>query len=331
MALTGPQKAAALILGLEEATAAAILRELDPADLRRLVPIVDGLQVGALEELDAVFVEFADLMARPAIPGTGGSYLRKLASTALGAGALDRLLANPEAAVDPRDALRAARTSTLAELLGDEHPQVAAVILTQLEPAQAARVMLALTPEQQADLLARLATLEEIQVAALDAASEAVARILEQSGVSTEASSEFDGVAFAAGLLNEMTGPDADRLVAAVEADHAALAPRLRDAMFTFEDLARIDKRAMGMLMREVPGDELRLALRQASESLREMFLSAVSSRVAEELRDDLANMPPVRLSEIEKAQRAVVDAAVRLAGEGKLVLPKGGGEEKLV
>lgn len=330
--LTGPQKAAALILGLDEAVAAEVLRHLEPDDLRRLVPVVDALQIADSSELDAVFEEFTRLVARPALPRSGAAYLRRLADVALGEGHLDRLLAPAEVTPTPRDALRAARSSMLAELLSDEHPQVAAVILTQLPRDQAAKVLMALPPEQQVDLIGRLGELEELPTAALDAAAEVMARAIEQTGVARAEQSEFDGTAFAAGLLNELGPTDADRLLAALEDERRELVPKIREAMFTFEDLIRVDKRSIGVLMREVPGDQLRLALRQASEALRELFLSAVSSRIADEIRDDLANMPPVRLSEIEKAQRVVVEAATSLAAEGRITLPSGGsGQEALV
>jgi flagellar motor switch protein FliG len=327
--LSGPQKAAVVILGLDETIATSILRRMPPADLRRLVAEVETLTLSNPDDIDAVFTEFADLMARPVLPGAGKQYMRKLATAAIGADSLDRLLAPAQAAVDPLSALRGARVSTLAELLADEHPQVAAVILTQLPREQASKVLVALPPELQVDLLARLGQIEEIPAAALATASEVLARALDSAGMQGgNERREFDGMAFAAGLLNELAPTEADRLLTDLASADDTIAPKLREAMFTFEDLQRLDKRQLGQLMREIPSDLLRMALKQASESLREHFLGAVSTRVADQIREDLAIMPPVRLSEVESAQRQIVEIAMRLAGEGRITLPSGGGEK---
>jgi flagellar motor switch protein FliG len=329
--LTGPQKAAVLILGLDEAVATSILRRMPPADLKRLMAEVESLSLASPDQIEAVFLEFSELMARPVLPGTGKDYMRRLAAGAIGSEQLDRLLAPPPAHFDALSALRSARVSTLAELLGDEHPQVAAVILSQLPRDQAAKVLLALPPDVQVDLIARLGQLEEIPAAALATASEVLARALEGAGMSggNRELCEFDGLTFTAAVLNEMAPTEADRLLGELSNQEGdELAPKLREAMFTFEDLGSLDRRQMGALMRDIPGDVLRMALKQASETLRELFLSSVSSRVADQIRDDLSIMPPVRLSEVEKAQRQIVDIAVRLAGEGKITLPSGGGEK---
>jgi flagellar motor switch protein FliG len=325
--LSGPEKAAALLLGLDEAVAALIIKQLSPEELRRLMPIVDKLPKIELDELDVVYGEFTDLMQRPALPTSGGDYMRKLAASAIGADEFEKVLSPPVQIIEPKEALKSAPASALAELLADEHPQVAAVILSQLPRAQAAGVLLALSEEMQGEVLARVGELKEIPLPLLEAASEVLAKAIEQSGVGAAAAREFDGIEFAAGLLNEIGGVNCDRLLQAIESDRADLVPKLREAMFTFEDLGRLDKRELAMLMREVSGDQLRIALRQASEALRERFLSSVSVRVADEIRDDLANMPPVRLSEVESAQRAVVEAALSLAAEGKIKLPTGDDE----
>jgi flagellar motor switch protein FliG len=330
--LTGPQKAAVLILGLDETVATGILKKMNPADLKRLVAEVEALNLAGPEQIDAVFLEFSELMQRPVLPGTGKEYMRRLAANAVGAETLDRLLAPPQQQMDPMQALRSARVSTLAELLADEHPQVAAVILSQLPRDQASKVLLALPADLQVDLLGRLGSLAEIPAAALATASEVLARSLDAAAIGGNERREFDGVSFAAAMLNEMAPTEADRLLGELaNNEDDELAPKLREAMFTFEDLGRLDRRQMGSLMRDIPGDVLRMALKQASETLRELFLSAVSTRVAEQIRDDLAIMPPVRLSEVEGAQRQIVEIAMRLAGEGKITLPSSGGGEKLV
>ena len=165
-------------------------------------------------------------------------------------------------------------------------------------------------------------------------ASEALAKAIANAGGLEEEAEDrsFDGVAFAAGLLNELPAGETDRLLGAIsEGGEEDLGSKIRNAMFTFEDLARLNQRSLQVLMREVQSETLLLALKTASEALRNHFLSAVSSRAAATMREDLATMPPARLSEVEKAQTEIVQTAMRLAGENRVTLPGGGGGEKMV
>jgi flagellar motor switch protein FliG len=325
--LTGPQKAALVILGMDESVATEILRHLDEKDMRKLAAEVDAMKVIPVDKLDAVFGELVAKMKEPQFPRSGGDYLRRLAVAAHGPEQARRAL-EPSKTLAPFDQINNARVDALAELLMEEHAQIAAVILSQLSRERAAEVLLEMPTERQKDLLARLAGLEEIPAQALATASEALVRALGGAAVSDTESENFDGVAFAAAMLNEMTPADADRLLGEIEPLDAKLGPKIREAMFTFDDLGRLEKRAVQTLMRDVPGETLVLALKQASDELREHFLGAISQRAAAQLREDLEMMPPTRISDVEKAQREIVDIAMRLSGEGRLVLPTRGKEE---
>ncbi len=331
--LTGPQKAALVILGLDERVACDVLRHLEEVELRRLAASVEALEALPIEQLERVFEDFADKMLQPMLPRSGGEYVRRLTAVALGDDKAKKLFAPPAVVHEPIEAIKTAKTATLAELLGDEHPQVAAVILSRLPREQAAKVLEAMPEEAQVDLVARIASMEEVPVRAVEVASEALAKALAASGgISDKKEREdFDGVAFAAGLLNEMNPSETERILGSLSESDPKTAPKIREAMFTFEDLSRIDVRNLQTLMREVPGEALLIALKTASESLRSHFLSAVSSRAADQMREDLALMPPTRLSDVEKAQREIVEIATRLAAENRLVLPGSGSAEKLV
>lgn len=273
-------------------------------------------------------------MTAPA--GFGGqdpqAALRELAKRAFGPEKAAELFAEPVSKVEPLDAIRSARVSTLAELLEDEHPQVAAVIASQLPRSQAAQVMSAMSAKKQTELLGRIASLKEIPRETVQAASAALAKTLAASGALSQNSArrDFDGVSFAAGLLNELSSSDSERILNEMNERYGKVAPKIREAMFTFEDLLRVNARGISALMREVSSESLLVALKTASESLRDHFLAAVSSRAAASMRDDLAVLPPMKLSEVENAQREIVEAALRLATDGRLVLP-GGASEKLV
>jgi flagellar motor switch protein FliG len=267
------------------------------------------------------------------LPAAAGDYVRQLTAMSIGTDRAQELFSPAAPPSAPLELIKNARTATVAELLAEEHPQVAAVILSQLPRAQAAEILLVMTKEQQADLLGRIASLETVPPHMVELASEALAKALAAAGALSEESDsrDFDGIAFAAELLNELGPTDSERLLGALGEANAKLAPRIREAMFTFEDLGRIEARQLQPLMREVPSETMLLALKTASEELRNKFLSAVSARAAESMREDLSMMPPTKLSDVEKAQRDVVDTAMKMSQQGKLALPSSGGGEKLV
>lgn len=330
----GPEKAALVLLALGEDVASEVLKHLDDDQLGALRESAMRLTQTKPAVLDPTFVEFEKLMGEvPVLPTNDPhAYLRDLTTRAFGAERAAELFAEPNVEIEPLDAIRSARTSTLAELLEDEHPQVAAVIASQLPKNQAAEVMSAMSPQKQVEILGRIASLKEIPKETLKAASAALAKTLASSGALSKGTArrEFDGVNFAASLLNEIPAGDSERILGELQERYGKVTPKIREAMFTFEDLGKINSRGVQALMREVSSETLMAALKTASEVLREQFLSAISSRAAQSMREDLAVMPPMRLSEVEKAQREIVEVALRLASEGKLTLP-GSGTEKLV
>lgn len=331
----GPRhKAAIAVLSLDEELAGQLLAQLEDRELRALSAAVDELDLVPTPGLIAVLEELERALAGPvSVSGNGGgSYVRQLAARSLGEERARRLFAppaEPEAAPPPPplEQLRSARTQALADLLAEEHPQIAAVVLTQLPAVTVAKVLEALSPEAAADLTLRLSSLEEIPDHAVAEASEALVRALAASGglASSDHRTDFDGLAFAAAVVNELAQEDGDALLGRIGALDEVAATKVREAMFTFEDLIRIEVRAMGPLMRAVPGETLVIALQTAEPKLREHFFAGLSQRAAETLRDDLASNPPRRIAEVEAAQREIIEIAMRLAAEGTLPMPPRG------
>lgn len=341
--LHGPQKAALVLLALDEDVAAEVLSHLDEEEVKRLAERADQLDASMVHALTPTFREFHELMQSQAPMGAKAAalYFRDLTVRALGEDRANKIL-SPAAAlpaleagaakVTPIAALQNAKTSALAELLQEEHPQLAAVIVAQLPRERASEVLAAMAPEQQSDVLGRLAGLTEIPAEAVALASEAVARALESAGALGDGAEKrkFDGVQFTAALLNDLSPDDSQRLLGELNERFEKVAPKVRDAMFTFEDLSSLDTKGAQQLMKEVAPDQLVIALKTASEDLRELFLGAISSRAATAMREDLAILPPMRLSEVETAQRAIVEAAQRLARDGRIQLA-GGKQEAMV
>jgi flagellar motor switch protein FliG len=330
--LAGPQKAAIALLSLDEEIATQVLAKMAEADVRRLVEAVEHLEdvggdviAGVLEDLER------GITSPLAVVRTGGTkYVRKLADAAFGSDRAQRLfggVAPPP--TDPLLLLRTARVNALAQLLTEEHPQIAAVVLTQLPAAVAAKVLALMPTDQAADLAARISELEEVPEHAVVEASESLVRALELAGglASSDARATFDGLAFSAAIVNEMSSEAGDELLGKVAARDETIASRIREALFTFEDLLRIASRELGNLMRSVQSETLITALQTATTELRDHLLGALSQRAAATLRDDLASASPKRLSEVEAAQREVIDSAMKLAAEGKLTMPGRGGE----
>ena len=329
--LQGPQKAAIALLSLDEEVASAVLSRMAEQDVRRLVDAVDQLDEVGGDTISAVLEELERGLTSPlAMVRSGGTkYVRKLADRAFGQEKAQKMFGMPVTPSEPLQLLRTARVTSLAQLLTEEHPQIAAVVLTQLQPAFAAKLFAQMPAEIAADLAARISDLEEIPEHAVAEASESLVRALEASGglASSDLRSEFDGLAFSASIVNEMASDAGDDLLGRIAETDEKIATRIREAMFTFDDLERISSREMGQLLRSVQSEILVTALQTAAPSLREHFLSALSQRASATLCDDLSAANPKRLSEVENAQREIIEAAMKLAAEGKLTMPERGGE----
>ncbi|MCR9162765.1 MAG: flagellar motor switch protein FliG [Nannocystaceae bacterium] len=358
-ALTEQQRAAALILSLDQDVARTILRHLDDVELRQLTQISASLPKVKSDSLEEIASMFCSAMKVPLSAGAGGEYARQLVTEAVGLERALQLFEPPREVPPALEALRAAHAPTLAELLADEHPQAAAVLLTQLPAHKAAQVLEVLPNDKRLDLLGRIVELEEVPMQQVEVVSEELAHALEAAGgiASLETRNEFDAIRFTAGVLNEITSELREPILEGIEErergdeeddddfdlddldddddgdgddgeEGPSIAQQIRDAMFTFEDLARISVREVQLLMREVDKDTILIALKTANDDLRDHLLSGVSSRAAKQIREELPLLPPTKLSEVEKAQREAVEVVVRLAESGQINLPGAGGEE---
>lgn len=328
---SGPQKAAIALLSLDEEVAAMILAKMADHDVRKLVEAVEDLEEVGHEVIERVLVDLEKGLTNPlSLVRSGGTkYVRKLADRAFGFEKAQKLFGVAPPPSEPLQLLRTARVNSLAQLLSEEHPQIAAVVLTQLAPNIAAKVLALMEPPIAADLASRISNLDEIPEHAVAEASESLVKALESVGglAGSDARAEFDGLAFSAAIVNEMSSEDGENLMSKIAEADEATATRIRESLFTFEDLAKIASREMGGLLRNIQTEVLVTALQTATPDLRDHFLSSLSQRAAATLRDDLSAAAPKRLSEVEAAQREVVEAAMKLAAEGKLTMPARGGE----
>jgi flagellar motor switch protein FliG len=331
-AMVGPQRAAIALLAIDEDLAAQVLARMAEPDVVRLVDAVNQLDDVDTAVIEAVLEQLERGIGSPlAIVRTGGArYVRKLADRAFGVEKAQKFFGVPEpTAPDTLSQLRTARANSLAQILVEEHPQIAAVVLTQLPAGMVAKVLALVPPIVAADLASRISELEEVPEHAVAEASESLVRALEAAGglATSDVRAEFDGLAFTAAIVNQMTAAAGDGLLGEIAARDEQAANRIREALFTFEDLARIAPRELGGLLRSVQSDVLVTALQTATSELRAHFMSGLSQRAAATLADDLSSAAPKRLSEVENAQREVVESAMKLAASGKLTLPPRGEE----
>lgn len=318
MQLTGPEKAVLLLLSLDEGTAAPIMSELDPSDVRKLREVAAMMRAVPASALDRVYAEFVDDAHQAiAVPRGGIRYLRRVATRALGESRTQEIF--DEAPATAMDRIAAMDPTVLGGVLENEHPQVIAAILSQLPAEKAAKLIEALPESVRAAALTRLGSMTEVPAGLLEEVATALSEDLPPPGV--EASLSVDGIGRSAQLVRKLKKETSESLLTEIEGQDSQLVAAIRRNMYSFEDLGAIDQRAMRELLKAVPGDRLTLALKTASEGLRNHLFSGMSKRAADRVKEDLDLLGAVRLSDVEEAQREIVEIALRLESEGVLSL----------
>jgi flagellar motor switch protein FliG len=272
--------------------------------------------------LDDVYREFVERTQEAvAVPRGGIRYLRRLATRALGESRTQAIF--DDTPQTEMERIAATDPSVLASVLENEHPQLIAAILSQLGPGNAAQVLEALPEQVRPAALLRLGGMTEVPAGLLEEIAAALSQDLPPSGA--EAALSVDGIGRSAALVRKLSRDSCDALLGEVEAEDANLASEIRRSMYSFEDLKVLDPRSLRELLKAVPGDRLTLALKTASEELREHIFGGMSKRAADRVREDLELLGAVRLSEVEEAQREIVEVALRLESEGVLSLGNDG------
>jgi flagellar motor switch protein FliG len=227
------------------------------------------------------------------------------------------------------ESLEMVDAKSLSTFLVNEHPQTIAVILAHLEPEKKGEVLRRLPESLQAEVVLRMANLDNVDPELIAEIDKVLKNQLSASHTVEQAS--LGGVQPVAEMLNVMDKNSEQSIMSRLEEKDPLLAEEIRKLMFVFEDIAKIDDRGVQILLKEVANDKLLLALKTAHEDIRSKIFKNISSRAAEMLREDLANMGPARLSDVESAQQEIVNAARRLEAEGKIIIARGGTEDAMV
>lgn len=327
----GVNKSAILLMTLGENEAAEVLKHLDPREVQKISTAMVSLRDLSREQISEVFAEFHSVAAEKTTFGMNSrEYIRKMLIKALGddkaAGLLDQIMTNSDTA--GIESLRWMDPAQVAELIGGEHPQIIATILVHLEPENVSAIMGFMTERTRNDALLRIATLDSVQPDALRELNDVLTALL--TGGAGNKRHIKGGVRTAAEILNFMGGALETAVIETVRSYDADLAQQIIDEMFVFEDLLNVDDRSVQLILREVQSESLIVALKGASEALREKIFKNMSSRASEMLREDLEAKGPVRLSDVETEQKEILKLVRRLSDEGQIALG-GKGDEAYV
>src|ERR1700733_5168914 len=328
--LTGPKRAAVLMLALGEQYASKIWPLLDDEEIRELSIVMSSLGMVEADEVEQLLLEFVSRMsASGALLGNYDSaerllqqYLPKERVT----GIMDEI--RGPAGRNMWEKLSNVQEEVLANYLKNEYPQTIAVVLSKLKPEHAARVLAILPEEMALDVVGRMLKMEAVQ-------KEVIERV--EQTLRTEFMSNLsqtrrrDAHEVMAEIFNNFDRQTETRFLTALEEENRESAERIKTLMFTFDDLTKLDTASAQTLMRHVEKDKLAVALKGATEPVRQFFLSNMSTRAAKMLMDDMQAMGPVRLREVDEAQALLVNLAKDLAAKGEIIISKSRGEEELV
>jgi flagellar motor switch protein FliG len=310
--------AAMLLLALGETEAATVLKHLDAKVVQRLGAEMANLKSASREEVSSVLGGFVQVMEAQADIKVGSDeYIRKVLVSALGDdkanSIIDRILLGQKRS--GLDVLKWMEPRAIAETIRNEHPQILAIILAYLDTDQAAKVLDEFPETVQADVILRIAQLDGVHPEALGKLDEMIEKQVQGRG--NQMSAKLGGAKPAAGILN-FTKPSVLEHLRKVD---EAMCQKLQDLMFVFDNLMDVDDRGMQELLREVDSAKLVLALKGTEPALADKFLRNMSSRAAEMLKDDMESRGPVKLSEVEAAQKEIIAVARKLADAGTIQL----------
>ena len=324
----GTERAAILLLTLGEQEAAQILKHMSAKEVQRVGLAMAKVKNVSRVEVEKVVSEFTVNVEAQTSVGVGADeFLRKALVNALGedkaSAIIDRISIGRS--TKGLEALKWLDARAVCELVRLEHPQMIAIVLAYLEPDHAAEVLQLLPSGVRSDVVVRIASLDGVQPSALTELDDIIEK--QFSGNSAAKTSVLGGPKAAANIMNALEPSHEAAVMEQIKKSDETLGQLIEDLVFVFDDLGGIDDRSMQELLRQVPGDQLQLALKGADESLKDKIFKNMSQRAAEMLKDDLEAKGPVRVADVEAAQKTILQMARKLAAAGTIALG-GKGEE---
>ncbi len=328
--INGPEKAAILLMSLGEAQAAALFSQMDDEEIKEISQVMAGLGTVSSNIVERLFVEFAEQVSSTGSLVGSLDSTERLLTKVLGE---DRVADIMEEIRGPAgrtmwDKLANVNENVLANYLKNEYPQTVAVILAKISQGHAAKVLATLPENFAMEVVMRMLRMEAVN----KEIERDVERVLRTEFMSNLArTNRRDSHEMMAEIFNSLDRATESRFLSALEERNKDSAEKIRSLMFTFEDLNRLDPAGVQTLLRAVDKDKMTIALKGASEELRDLFFSNMSERAGKLLREDMQSMGPIRLKDVEDAQNAMVQSAKDLADRGEIVLGGSGGDDQLV
>ncbi|TDF39476.1 flagellar motor switch protein FliG [Alteromonadaceae bacterium M269] len=329
--LEGVEKAAILLLSLTEEDAAQILKHLEPKQVQKLGQAMAAIDDMTQAKITAVHKHFIEEIQNYSTIGfQSQDFVKRALTAALGedkaANLIDQILLGGGA--KGLDSLKWMDSKQVASIIRNEHPQIQTIVLSYLDAEQSAEILGQFPEKVRLDLMMRIANLEEVQPAALQELNEIMEK--QFAGQAGTQAAKMGGLKSAAEIMNYLDTNVEGQLMDAIREQDEEMSQQIQDLMFVFDNLADVDDRAIQAILREVQQDSLLKAIKGADDDLRDKITSNMSKRAAEMLIDDLEALGPVRISEVETAQKEILSVARRLADSGEIMLGGGGGEEFL-
>jgi flagellar motor switch protein FliG len=327
----GPEKAAAFLVSIGEDAASEIFKKLDLVEIQKITKYMNQLPPISKEDSDAILKDFNSNFGNVDLVIKADDYVKNLIAKSLDPEKAKKVLDNLHGPIEEEglETLKWLDPHVIADFVRNEHPQTVALILGHLEPMQAAAVLTQLPASVRSQVVFRLSKLERIPPGVIKDLDEVLQEQLKSAG-STQ-SKLVGGVKIVAEILNNMDKSIEEPIMNDIEKLDKEEAEKIRELMFTFDDLAEVDDKSMQVILREISHDQIVMALKAASDEVKEKILANVSKRAQEMIIDDLEAMGPKKLSEVEKVQHEILKIARRLEDEGKISIAVKSESEKLV
>lgn len=329
--LTGLHKAAILMVILGEQTSAEILRQLDEKEVQRIGRAIANIPTITSEIAEEVLTEFYQMIVVQHYVLKGGmDYARKILVNAFGSDRAGRLLERVSKGIGfdtaNFDALQKADPQQLANFIHNEHPQTVALILSHLSSSQAAALLASLPPDLREDIAIRMATLDQISPEIISKIAAVIGEKLQALGETSREA--YGGVRAVADIFNRLDQKESKEILTRIEGSNPELGEQIRQLMFVFEDLIKVEARGIRELLERVDRKLLTMALKGTSEPLRNHFLQLMSQRAADMLREDMEALGSVRIKDVESAQQQIIATVRVLESEGVISLNDSSGDQ---
>jgi flagellar motor switch protein FliG len=330
--LNGLRKSAVLLLSLDQTVAAEILRHLETPQIEEISREIAGLGPVSQGTRDEVIGEFYQLaLARSSMDEGGWDYAKNLLSKSLPEDQAKKIIDQVNQTIQsaPFSFLQKAESENLLTFIQDEHPQTIALILAHLKPNKASEILIGLPAQKQVEVVKRIANMEQTNPEVIKEVERGLEHRL--SAMISQTFEKAGGVDTVAEMLNLADRATEKTIMEGLEAEDPDLVEQIRRLMFVFEDIMMVNDKGIQSMMKEVDNDDLALALKTASQDLKDKIFKNMSERAAQLIKEDMDYMGPARVSDVEAAQQKIVDVVRRLEESGEIIISGRGGEKDMV